>query len=456
LTCAGETAHRRVEVLPETRYAKKGDDHVAYQVSGEGPLDLVLVSTWFSHLDARWDSPGFAHYLRRLSSFSRLISFDKSGIGLSDPIPSRTVPPLEDWMDDVRAVMDAVGSERAAIMGANDGSLMAALFAATHPDRTSALVLVNATARIPTAQGYEIGVGPDVQERLISIVEQTWGHGDLMTAVNPSLADSPEEAEAWGRFLRLSASPATAAAVMRTLFEVDVRAVLDTIAVPTLIVHRVDNPIITLEQGRYVAEHIEGARFVPVPGADYGLALGDTDVVLDEVETFLTGALHARPTDRVLATVLFTDIVDSTKRAAELGDARWRELLEVHDQLARSEIERFGGSIAEFTGDGVLASFDGPARAVRCALALRERVRELGLQIRAGLHAGEIERRGDQIAGIGVHIAARVLALAEADRVLVSRTVSDLVVGSGLTFADRGTHTLKGVPDRWQVLEALG
>jgi class 3 adenylate cyclase len=456
LTCAGETAHRRIEVLPETRYAKKGDDHVAYQVSGEGPLDLVLVSTWFSHLDARWDSPGFAHYLRRLSSFSRLISFDKSGIGLSDPIPSRTVPPLEDWMDDVRAVMDAVGSERAAIMGANDGSLMAALFAATHPDRTSALVLVSATARISAAQGYEIGVGPDVQERLISIVEQTWGHGDLMTAVNPSLADSPEEAEAWGRFLRLSASPSTAAAVMRTLFEVDVRAVLDTIAVPTLIVHRVDNPIITLEQGRYVAEHIEGSRFVPVPGADYGLALGDTDVVLDEVETFLTGALHARPTDRVLATVLFTDIVDSTKRAAELGDARWRELLEVHDQLARSEIERFGGSIAEFTGDGVLASFDGPARAVRCALALRERVRELGLQIRAGLHAGEIERRGDQIAGIGVHIAARVLALAEADRVLVSRTVSDLVVGSGLTFADRGTHTLKGVPDRWQVLEALG
>jgi class 3 adenylate cyclase len=442
-------------VLPETRYAKKGDAHVAYQVVGDGPLDLVLVSTWFSHLEARWDSPGFAHYLRRLSAFSRLISFDKSGIGLSDPIPSRTAPPLEDWMDDVRAVMDAVDSERAAIMGANDGSLMAALFAATHPERTSALVLVSATARIAAAPGYEIGVPPGVQERLISTVEQTWGHGDLMTAVNPSLADSPEEAETWGRFFRLSASPGTAASVTRTLFEIDVRAVLETIAVPTLIVHRVDNPIITLEQGRYVAERIEGARFVPVPGADYGLALGDTDVVLDEVETFLTGALHARSTDRVLATVLFTDIVDSTRRAAELGDARWRELLGVHDQLARSEIERFGGSIAEFTGDGVLASFDGPARAVRCALALRERMRELGLHIRAGLHAGEIERRGDQIAGIGVHIAARVLALAEADQVLVSRTVSDLVVGSGLTFADRGTHTLKGVPDRWQVLEAV-
>jgi class 3 adenylate cyclase len=443
-------------VLPETRYAKKGEAHIAYQVIGDGPLDLVLVSTWFSHLEARWDSPGFAHFLRRLSSFSRLISFDKYGIGLSDPIPSRTLPPLEDWMDDVRAVMDAAGSERAAIMGANEGTLMAALFAATHPERTTALVLANATARMGAAPGYEIGVGADVQERLVSLVEPTWGHGDLMTAVNPSLTDSPEEAEAWGRFLRLSASPATAEAVMRRLFELDVRAVLATITVPTLIVHRSENPIVTLEQGRYVADRIEGARFVEVPGADYGLALGDSDVMIDEVETFLTGAHHARPTDRVLATVLFTDIVDSTRRAVELGDARWRALLEAHEQLARAEVERFGGTIAEFTGDGVLASFDGPARAVRCALALRDRVGTLGLHVRAGLHAGEIERRGDQIAGIGVHIAARVLALAEADRVLVSRTVSDLVVGSGLTFADRGTHTLKGVPDRWQVLEALG
>ncbi len=441
-------------MLPETRYAKKGDAHIAYQVVGEGPLDLVLVSTWFSHLEARWDSPGFAHYLRRLSSFSRLISFDKYGIGLSDPVPSRTLPPLEDWMDDVRAVMDAAGSERAAVMGANEGSLMAALFAATHPERTTALVLANATARMGSAPGYEIGVGADVQERLVSMVEQTWGHGDLMTAVNPSLVDNPEEAEAWGRFLRLSASPATAAAVMRMLFELDVRAVLSTIAVPTLIVHRTDNPIVTLDQGRYVAEHIEGARFVAVPGADYGLALGDADVVIDEVETFLTGAHHATRTDRVLATVLFTDIVDSTRRAVELGDARWRALLEAHEQVARAEVERFGGTIAEFTGDGVLASFDGPARAVRCALALRDRVRTLGLHVRAGLHAGEIERRGDQIAGIGVHIAARVLALAEPDRVLVSRTVRDLVVGSGLTFVDRGTHTLKGVPDEWQVLEA--
>ena len=443
-------------MVPETNYAKKGDAHIAYQIVGEGhALDLVLVSTWFSHVEARWDLPGYAHYVRRLSSFSRLISFDKHGIGLSDPIPSKLLPPLEDWMDDVRAVMDAVGLERAAIMGASEGSLMAELFAATYPERTSALVLVNATARVSAAPGYDIGALPDVQERLVSIVEQTWGRGDLMTALNPSLADDREAAESWGRFLRLSASPATAAAVMRMLFGLDVRGVLATIRVPTLVVHRADNPIVTIDQGRYVAEHIEGARFVAVPGADYGLAVGDVDVVIDEVEEFLTGSRPAHATDRVLATVLLTDIVDSTRRAVELGDARWRELLERHDELARTEVERFGGAIADFTGDGLLASFDGPARAVRCAFALRDRLRTLGVEIRAGLHTGEVERRSEGIAGIGVHIAARVLALAGMGEVLVSRTVRDLVTGSGLTFVDRGTHTLKGVPDQWQILEAI-
>ena len=276
-----------------------------------------------------------------------------------------------------------------------------------------------------------------------------------MAAINPSLADDPEQAQAWGRFFRHSASPATAAAVMRMLFELDVRDVLPTITAPTLVVNRSDTSIITVEQGRYVADHIEGARFAAVPGADYGFALGDVDVVLDEVEEFLTGARHGSQTDRVLATVLFTDIVDSTGRAIELGDARWRELLEAHDQLARTEVARFGGKIPEFAGDGMLATFDGPARAVRCAFALRERVRALGLHIRAGLHAGEVERRGGQVAGIGVHIAARILSLAGPDDVLVSRTVKDLVAGSGLTFVDRGTHALKGVPDRWEVLEAI-
>jgi class 3 adenylate cyclase len=442
-------------VIPETRYAKKGDAHIAYQVVGDGPLDLVLVSTWFSHVEARWDLPGYVRYLRRLSSFSRLISFDKYGMGLSDPIPSKELPPLEDWMDDVSAVMDAVGIERAAIMGVAEASPMAELFAATYPERTSALVLVSATARISAAPGYEIGAPPDVQERLISMAEQAWGRRDLIAAINPSLAGDSAAAEAWGRYFRLSASPATAAAVMRMLFELDVRDVLPTIRVPTLVVHRQDNPIVTIEQGRYVADQIEGASFVAVPGADYGLAVGDIDVVIDEVEEFLTGSRPAHATDRVLATVLFTDIVDSTRRAVELGDARWRDVLERHDELARTEVARFGGAISDFTGDGLVASFEGPARAVRCALALRDRLRTLGLDIRAGVHTGEVERRSEGMAGIGVHIAARVLALAGAGEVLVSRTVRDLVTGSGLRFAERGTHALKGVPDEWEILEAV-
>ena len=444
-------------VGPETRYAKKGDAHIAYQIVGEGrPLDLVLVSTWFSHVEARWDLPGYAHYIRRLASFSRLISFDKYGMGLSDPIPSRELPPLEDWMDDVSAVMDDVGLERAAIMGAGEASPMAELFAATYPERTTALALVNATARISAAPGYEIGVPPDVRASLVSMVEQTWGRGgDLMAALNPTLAGDPTAMEAWGRYFRLSASPATAAAVMRMLFQLDVRDVLPMIRVPTLVVHRRDNPIVTIEQGRYVADHIEGAKFVAVPGADYGLAVGDSDVFIDEVEEFLTGSRPAHATDRVLATVLFTDIVGSTVRAAELGDTRWRELLERHDELAGIEVARFGGAIADFTGDGLLATFEGPARAVRCAFALRDRLRSLGLEVRAGLHTGEVEKRSEGIAGIGVHIAARVLALAGAGEVLVSRTVRDLVTGSGLTFGERGTHTLRGVPEQWEILEAI-
>ena len=443
-------------MVPQTQYAKKGDAHIAYQIVGEGnPQDIVLVSTWFSHVEARWDLPGYVHYLGRLASFSRLISFDKYGIGLSDPIPSKELHALEDWMDDVSAVMDAVGLERAAIAGAGEASPMAELFAATYPERTSALVLMNPTARVSAAPGYEIGAPPEVQEGLVSMVEQTWGRGDIIAAINPSLAGDAAALEAWGRFLRLSASPATAAAVMRMLFELDVRDVLPSIRVPTLVVHRRDNPIVTVDQGRYVAEHIEGAKFVVVPGADYGLGVGDIDVLIDEVEEFLTGSRPAHATDRVLATVLFTDIVDSTPRAVELGDARWREMLERHDELAATEVARFGGTISDFAGDGLLATFDGPARAVRCAFALRDRLRTLGLDMRAGLHTGEVERRRGGIAGIGVHIAARVSGLAGAGEVLVSRTVRDLVTGSGLTFIDRGAHSLKGVPDQWEILEAI-
>lgn len=441
-------------VLPETLYAKKGDTHIAYQVVGEGDLDLVLVSAWFSHVDARWEIAGFAHYLRRLAAFSRLISFDKHGIGLSDPLPLDRLPPLEEWMDDVRAVMDAASSERAAVMGANEGATMAALFAASYPERVSALVLANATGRLAWAPDHPSGLRPEALDGLEQLVEQSWGRGDVMAALNPSIAGDEEALRAWGRFLRLCASPAVAAAVVRTIFELDIRDILPTISVPTLVVNRRDNPLIPGESGRDVASRIPTARFVEVPGDDYGLAIGDVDIVIDEVEEFLTGARHRLAGDRVLATVLFTDIVDSTKRAVELGDDHWREVLAAHEELAEREVAQFSGVISDFTGDGLLATFDGPARAVRCAFALRDRLRTLGLEMRAGVHIGEIERRDNRLAGIGVHIASRILSLAGPGEVLVSRTVRDLVAGSGLTFGDRGTHALKGVPDEWQILAA--
>jgi class 3 adenylate cyclase/pimeloyl-ACP methyl ester carboxylesterase len=442
-------------VLPETRYAQNGDAHIAYQVVGEGDLDLVLISAWFSHVDARWQIPGFAHYLRRLAAFSRLISFDKHGIGLSDPLPLDRLPPLEEWMDDVRAVMDAVGSEHAAVMGANEAAMMAALFAASHPERVTALVLANGTARLTWAPDYPSGLQPEPANVLVELIDRTWGQADVMAALNPSIADDEKALRAWARFLRLSASPAVAAAVSRMLFSLDVRDILPTISAPTLVVSRKGNPLISADSGRDVADRIPNARFVEVPGNDYGFAVGDVDIVIDEIEEFLTGVRHRLGGDRVLATVLFTDIVDSTRRAAELGDERWRELLETHDAVAEEEVGQFGGVIADFAGDGLLASFDGPARAVRCAFALRAGLQTLGIEIRAGLHTGEVERRGPRVAGIGVHITSRIVSLAGPGEVLVSRTVRDLVAGSGLQFSDRGTHALKGVPDEWQILTAL-
>jgi class 3 adenylate cyclase len=289
----------------------------------------------------------------------------------------------------------------------------------------------------------------------VELIERTWGQADVMAALNPSITDDEKALRAWARFLRLSASPAVAAAVSRMLLSLDVRDVLPTISAPTLVVSRQGNPLISADSGRDVADRIPNARFVEVPGNDYGFAVGDVDIVIDEIEEFLTGVRHRLGGDRVLATVLFTDIVDSTRRAAELGDERWRELLETHDAVAEGEVVQFGGVIADFAGDGLLASFDGPARAVRCAFALRDRLQTLGIEIRAGLHTGEVERRGPRVAGIGVHIASRILSLAGPGEVLVSRTVRDLVAGSGLQFGDRGTHVLKGVPDEWQILTAL-
>jgi class 3 adenylate cyclase len=443
-------------VLPETRYARRGDIHVAYQVLGDGDVDLVLVSEWFGHLEARWDIPSVDRFLRRLSSFSRLISFDKYGIGLSDPAPPGSLPPLEEWMDDVRTVMDAAGSERAAILGAGDGGTMAAMFAASYPDRASSLILVNSTARLAWAPDYPIGLPAERQEMLIRLVEQTWGTAELLTAINPSLAHLPRAQAEVARALRLAASPATAAAVIRMLFQLDIRPILLSIRVPTLVMHRRDNEILTIDHGRYLVDHIGGARFVELPGADYVVGIGDVDSVVDEVEEFLTGARAFVDTDRVLATVLFTDIVGSTERASVLGDRDWKELLERHDGLIRQKLGAFRGVEIHTTGDGFLATFDGPARAIRCARSIVDAVHQIDLQVRAGIHTGEIELMGDQVGGIAVHIGARVAALADADQVLVSGTVKDLVAGSGIAFEDRGSHTLKGVPGEWRLFAVAG
>ena len=441
-------------MVPETRYAKKDGVYIAYQVVGEGDLDLLLVGSWFSHVEARWDMPDIAHYLRRLASFSRLISFDKQGMGLSDPIALDRLPTLEEWMDDVRAVLDAVGYPQVAVMGANEGSAMAALFAATYPERVTALVLSGAaTGRAAWAPDHPWGLTDVEREALVHLIETGWGTNQMYAVVNPSIADDQNALEAYARFFRLVASPGVAAAVTRMLLELDIRDVLPAISAPTLVVHR-GNPLHPAEAGRDVARRIPGAKFVEVPGQDYGFAVGDADPVIDEVQEFLTGSRPHAASGRALSTILFTDIVDSTVRAVELGDVRWRALLETHETLCAREVKTFGGVVSDFAGDGLLASFDGPARAVYCALSLRDELRSLGLEMRAGVHTGEIERRGDRPAGVGVHIASRILSLAQPGEVLVSRTVRDLVAGSGLRFVDHGTHVLKGVPDEWQVLAA--
>lgn len=434
----------------ETRYAKSGNLRIAYQVHGDGPIDLVFAPGYLSHLEQNQWWPAYAAFQERMASFSRLILFDRRGTGLSDRI--LTLGSFEELMDDIGAVLDATSSERAALFGATEGGPMCALFAATYPERTSALILGASYARRTWAPDHPWGLDEEAQRRILGAYEDRWGtHSFGVRTLAPTLADDERFQEWHAQAQRFAGTPASALAWFRTTMEIDVRDVLPAIRVPTLVIHRSGDRGVPVEAGRYLAEHIPGAKYVEVTGDDHYPFAGDADALLDEVEEFLTGSRRSREPDRVLATVLFTDIVGSTERTAKLGDRRWKQLLDDHHRLVRAELERTRGKEVRISGDGFLATFDGPARAIRCACAIRDAVRGLGLEIRAGLHTGEIELAQTGVEGIAVHIGARIAALAGADDVLVSSTVKDLVVGSGIDFADRGTHVLKGVPGEWHV-----
>ena len=442
---------------PETRYAKSGDVNIAYQVVGEGPLDLVLVHGWVQSFDFGWEIEPIRRFYQRLASFSRLILFDKRGTGLSDRVPLDDLPTLEMRMDDMRAVMDVVGAERAAVLGHSEGGAMCALFAATYPDRTRALVMVGSAARTRWAPEYPLGAPDEAIEELERSILESWGTEvirSLLVQLAPSIAEDEELVQAHTRAAVRAASPAAAAALTRMSAMIDVREVLPAIRVPTLVLHRADE--ILAEASRYAGERIPGAKIVELPGSDHMPWLGDQTAAVDEIEEFLTGVRPHPALDRVLATVLFTDIVGSTELAADLGDRRWRDLLEDHNAVVRRELGRFRGRELSTAGDGFLATFDGPARAVACAVSIRDAARALGLQIRFGLHTGELELAGSEIRGIAVHTGARVADKAAPGEVLASSTVKDLVAGSGLEFEDRGAHELKGVPGEWHLYAVAG
>jgi pimeloyl-ACP methyl ester carboxylesterase len=442
-----------VVAAPEIRYAKSGDLSIAYASGGDGP-DLVVAPGFISHLEVGLEEPSLAHFYARLATFRRVICFDKRGTGLSDPVPH--APTLEECVEDLRAVMDAVGSERADVAGMSEGGAIATLFAATHPDRTRSLVLYGSYSRVLWAPDYPYGVSAELHGQLLEMVDAGWGDGVGWSAWAPSCADDVRMRTWWARLQRAAASPGMVHSLLALYPQIDIREVLGTVGVPTLVLHRRDDRMINIEMGRYLAEHIPGAKLVELDGADHFYWVGDADAILDEIEEFLTGLRRGPEPDRVLATVVFTDLVASTEHAVELGDTRWRYLLESHQAQVRRQLERFRGHEVQTTGDGFLATFDGPARAIRCAQAIVDQSGGLGLETRAGLHTGECELMNNDVGGIAVHIAARVATLADAGEVLVSSTVKDLVAGSGLTFADRGVHTLKGVPDKWRLFAVAG
>jgi class 3 adenylate cyclase len=424
--------------------------HVAYQTVGEGDLDLVLVEGYMSHLDLEWENPAAARYLQALASFSRLIRFDKRGTGLSDR--SVGAPTLEERMDDVRAVMDAAGSERAALLGVSEGAPMCVLFAATYPERTQALVLYGGMARATEAPDYPWATpARALDEAASELIMPLMYTGEDIEIWAPSLAGDAAMIEWLGRYRRGGVSPDGIQALVRMFMEVDVRHVLPALRVPTLVLHRHGDRVVNRRAAQWMAEQIRDARFVDLPGQDHLPWAGDSDAVIEEVREFLTGARVPAEPDRVLATVMFTDVVRSTERAAAMGDRRWRDALDAHDAAIRRQLSAFRGREVKTTGDGFLATFDGPARAIRCASAIVAAAAELEMEVRVGLHTGEIEIRGDDIGGVAVHIGQRVSALAQPSEILVSSTVKDLVAGSGIEFETRGEHELKGVPDRWRL-----
>ncbi len=433
---------------PETKYAKSGDVHIAYQVVGEGPIDLVLNFGYISHVELVWE--GASKHLERLASFSRLILFDKRGVGMSDPVDN--VPTFEDRMEDLHVVMDAAGSTEAVILGISEGAAMAMLFAATYPERTKGLVIYGGVARSTWAPDFP---WPPTREGLEEAAEWMlpyWGQGTSIEIFAPSVQGLPSAREAAARLERQGASPGMAKKLFGMFLDVDVRDALPSISAPTLVIHRKGDRVINIRAARWTAEHITGAKLVELDGIDHNPWVGDVDAIIDEVESFVTGARATREPDRVLRTVMFTDIVGSTERAAALGDATWRQVLDAQHALTRVELERFQGKEIKTLGDGFLATFDGPARAVRCAHALIQASEKDGSPLRIGLHTGECELMDDgDVGGIAVHIAARIASLAGSGEVLVSRTVTDLVTGSGLTFTERGRHPLKGVTGEWEL-----
>jgi pimeloyl-ACP methyl ester carboxylesterase len=439
---------------PQTRYARSGDVNIAYQVFGEGRLNLVVAPGFVSHCEVLWEHPAVANGFERLGSYARVILFDKREQGLSDRLGRP--PTVEEMVDDMQAVLDASGTERAACFGVSEGGAMAMLFAATHPDRCTHLALWNSYARVSRAPDYPEGIDPAELDRWGELMQERWGGPVAMGSFAPSRKGDPEAEAFWAHLLRSGTSPRSAAALMNLYKELDVRAILPVISAPTLVMAREKDIAVPAAQGRYIAEHIPNARYVEFPGADHVMWFEGGEDIHDELEEFLTGTRRARSAGRALATVMFTDIVDSTARATELGDRAWRELLDRHDEIVSARVGAHRGRVVKTTGDGVLATFDGPARAIECASGLPDRLDDLGIDVRAGLHTGECELRGEDVGGMAVHIGARIASRAEAGEVLVSSTVKDLVVGSGIDFAERGSAELKGVPGEWRLFAVAG